>query len=143
AWPLVLERVPQAKLVVIGFGAYRAGLERLCDALRIGDLDAARAIATAGRSLELGEDDPEEGGAVSRPLAHLLAFLDGLQGDARERYLTAASALGEQVVMAGRLEHEELVELLPACDALVVPSTFPEAFGMVAAEAAACGVLPV
>jgi glycosyltransferase involved in cell wall biosynthesis len=29
------------------------------------------------------------------------------------------------------------------CAALVAPSTFPEAFGMVAAEAAACGVLPV
>jgi glycosyltransferase involved in cell wall biosynthesis len=32
---------------------------------------------------------------------------------------------------------------LPACEALVVPSTFPESFGMVAAEAAACGALPV
>jgi glycosyltransferase involved in cell wall biosynthesis len=28
-------------------------------------------------------------------------------------------------------------------EAMVVPSTFPEAFGMVAAEAAACGALPV
>ena len=45
--------------------------------------------------------------------------------------------------MTGRLDHEELVELLPACEALVAPSTFPEAFGMVAAEAAACGALPV
>jgi glycosyltransferase involved in cell wall biosynthesis len=33
--------------------------------------------------------------------------------------------------------------VLPACAALVVPSTFPEAFGMVAVEAAACGALPV
>ena len=33
--------------------------------------------------------------------------------------------------------------MLPACEALVAPSTFPEAFGMVAAEAAACGALPV
>jgi glycosyltransferase involved in cell wall biosynthesis len=33
--------------------------------------------------------------------------------------------------------------VLPAMEALVVPSTFPEAFGMVAAEAAACGALPV
>ena len=33
--------------------------------------------------------------------------------------------------------------MLPAADALVFPSTFPEAFGMVAAEAAACGVLPI
>jgi glycosyltransferase involved in cell wall biosynthesis len=46
-------------------------------------------------------------------------------------------------VTVGRLEHAELVDLLPAFEAQVVPSTFPEAFGMVAAEAAACGVLPV
>ena len=46
-------------------------------------------------------------------------------------------------MLTGRLDHEELAELLPACEALVVPSTFPESFGMVAAEAAACGVLPV
>jgi glycosyltransferase involved in cell wall biosynthesis len=54
-----------------------------------------------------------------------------------------AAQLGERVVLTGRLDHEELAELLPACEAIVVPSTFPEAFGMVAAEAAACGVLPI
>ena len=43
----------------------------------------------------------------------------------------------------GRLEHSDLPALLPACEAQVVPSTFPEAFGMVAAEAAACGALPL
>jgi glycosyltransferase involved in cell wall biosynthesis len=47
------------------------------------------------------------------------------------------------VLFTGRLEHDELALLLPACDALVVPSTFPESFGMVAAEGAACGALPV
>jgi glycosyltransferase involved in cell wall biosynthesis len=72
-----------------------------------------------------------------------LAFLDALHGPSLERYQAAARALDERVVLTGRLEHEELSELLPACEALVVPSTFPEAFGMVAAEAAACGVLPV
>ena len=46
-------------------------------------------------------------------------------------------------MLTGRLDHEELADLLPACEAMVVPSTFPEAFGMVAAEAAACGALPV
>ena len=29
AWPLVLEREPRAKLVVVGFGAYRQALEDL------------------------------------------------------------------------------------------------------------------
>ena len=47
------------------------------------------------------------------------------------------------MAFAGRLEHDEVAGLVPATDALVFPSTFPEAFGMVAAEAAAAGVLPV
>jgi glycosyltransferase involved in cell wall biosynthesis len=136
AWPLVLERVPSAQLVVVGFGAYREGFERLCDALAAGDLAAARELALAGRSLEGDASD-------TRPLRHLLAFLDELDKEQQARYFDAARALGERVVLTGRLEHDELAELLPACEAIVVPSTFPEAFGMVAAEAAACGALPI
>ena len=34
AWPLVLERVPAARLVVVGFGAYRSGLEELARGAR-------------------------------------------------------------------------------------------------------------
>jgi len=85
-----------------------------------------------GRALENGASSPQ-------PLRHLLAFLEALEGCERERYLRAARALGERVLFTGRLDHEELAELLPACEALVVPSTFPESFGMVAVEAAACG----
>jgi glycosyltransferase involved in cell wall biosynthesis len=136
AWPLVLERTPAARLVVVGFGAYRDGVERLLAALVAGELGTAREIARAGRALE-GESQP------AGPLRHLLAFFDGLDGVERERYLRAARRLDEQVVLTGRLDHEELADLLPACDAVVVPSTFPEAFGMVAAEAAACGAMPI
>jgi glycosyltransferase involved in cell wall biosynthesis len=136
AWPLVLQRVPRARLVVVGFGAYRHGLERLSAALLAGDIDQAREIAFAGRALEAELPAPQ-------PLRHLLAFFEHLQGDERERYIAAARTLNERVVFTGRLDHDELAELLPACEALVVPSTFPEAFGMVAAEAAACGVLPI
>jgi glycosyltransferase involved in cell wall biosynthesis len=46
-------------------------------------------------------------------------------------------------LFTGQLEHRHLRHLLPLCDVAVVPSIFPEAFGMVAAEAAAAGVLPV
>ena len=136
AWPLVLQREPRARLVVVGFGAYRAALERLIDALARGDLAAVRALAESGRA--------EEGGPAA-PLSLLRAFLDGLDADpdARERYLAAAATLRERIVLTGRLDHDELADLLPACEALVVPSTFPEAFGMVAAEGAACGALPV
>jgi glycosyltransferase involved in cell wall biosynthesis len=50
---------------------------------------------------------------------------------------------GERVLFTGALEHRHLVDLLPLADVAVVPSTFPEAFGMVAAEAAASGVPPL
>jgi glycosyltransferase involved in cell wall biosynthesis len=133
AWPLVLAQVPDARLVVVGFGAYRKALERLLAALGAGDLDAVRALAEEGRAAEGGV-----GGSKS-PLHHLLAFLDSIDED----YLEAARALPDRVVLTGRLEHAELAPLLAMAEAQVVPSTFPEAFGMVAAEAAACGALPV
>jgi glycosyltransferase involved in cell wall biosynthesis len=136
AWPLVLERAPRARLVVVGFGAYREGLELLCAALGGGEIERAREIALAGRALE-------DRSLAPTPLAHLLAFLDSLRGEERSRYLIAARVLQERVVFTGRLDHEELADLLPACEAVVVPSTFPEAFGMVAAEAAACGAMPI
>ena len=46
-------------------------------------------------------------------------------------------------LFTGPLEHRHLVHLLPLADVVVVPSIFPEAFGMVAAEAAASGVPPL
>ena len=36
AWPLVLAREPRARLIVVGFGAFRAGLERLAEQLAAG-----------------------------------------------------------------------------------------------------------
>jgi glycosyltransferase involved in cell wall biosynthesis len=136
AWPLVLEVTPNARLVVVGFGAYQDGVERLCAALAAGDLGRARELAHAGRALE-------DASRPQQPLRHLLAFFDSLRGVERERYLRAACELEQRLVLTGRLEHEELADLLPACAAVVVPSTFPEAFGMVAAEAAACGAMPI
>lgn len=135
AWPLVLAAVPDAKLVVVGFGAYREALERLLGALADGDLAAVRAMALEGRAAE---------GGPHAPLALLEAFLDDLEAaDDRDLYLVAARHLPERVVLTGRLEHPELAPLLAAAEAQVVPSTFPEAFGMVAVEAAACGALPI
>jgi glycosyltransferase involved in cell wall biosynthesis len=59
-------------------------------------------------------------------------------------YRTQLEALAPpRTLFTGALEHRHLVHLLPLCDVAVVPSIFPEAFGMVAAEAAAAGVPPV
>jgi glycosyltransferase involved in cell wall biosynthesis len=61
-------------------------------------------------------------------------------GDYRAELERAAPA---RTLFTGPLEHRHLVHLLPLADVAVVPSIFPEAFGMVAAEAAAAGVPPL
>ena len=61
-------------------------------------------------------------------------------GDYRDELQAMA---GPDVLFTGPLEHRHLVHLIPLADVTVVPSIFPEAFGMVAAEAAAGGSIPL
>jgi glycosyltransferase involved in cell wall biosynthesis len=130
AWPLVRARHPGMRLQVAGFGAYEDGLKRLAAALDRGDLEDARAVAAAGWGLEGGE---------RKPLPILSAFL----ADPPPGYAEAARAAAGSVEWIGRLEHDQVAELFPRAEAMVMPSTFPEAFGMVAVEGASCGALPV
>jgi len=130
AWPLVHAANPRAHLLLVGFGEYEAATRRLWTALEAGDIAAVREIAVRGRALEGGEE---------APLTMLIAFLDHLPAG----YWDAAAKAAGTVAFAGRMEHEEVQRLVPAAEALVMPSTFPESFGMVAAEAAAAGTPPV
>jgi glycosyltransferase involved in cell wall biosynthesis len=61
-------------------------------------------------------------------------------GPAREELEQEA---GDRILFTGALEHRHLRHLWPLADVSVTPSVFPEAFGMVAAEAAACGSPPL
>lgn len=112
------------RVVVVGYGGFESGLARLWEALRAGDTGTALDIARRGEG---------------SPLADLVAWLEGgsLTAPVVERLRRI------DLTFAGRLGHGPLAPLLPTFDLLVVPSVVPEAFGMVAAEAAAAGVLPV
>ena len=133
AWPLVLMHRPRAKLVVVGFGTYREGVEVLLRGLERADERLLMHVCRQGRALEGGPRDQ---------LTYLRTFLEGLRGR-HERYFAAARKMRRSVVFTGRLDHGELGRLLPCAEAVVMPSMFPEAFGMVAAEAAATGALPI
>lgn len=128
AWPLVVAEHPRARLLLAGFGAFARSLEALWSALGDGDVERALAIAVAA----------EEAGQSRR-----LRLLESFLSSAPSGYTEMAKAARDSVMVSGRLEHSEVAIVVPAASALVMPSTFPEAFGMVAAEAAACGVLPV
>ena len=130
AWPQVHRAHPGARLLLVGFGALEPVLRRVQAGLDGGDLGPLRELAERGRGLE---DGPEE------RLSMLSAFLERAPDDYAERARGAAGS----VRLAGRLEHDEVAVAIDASDALVFPSTFPEAFGMVAAEAAAAGALPL
>ncbi len=84
-------------------------------------------------------------------VALLLDALAGLRaraiivgfGPARADLESQAARLGVDALFTGPLQHRHLSNLWPIAAASVVPSVFPEAFGMVAAEAASCGCPPI
>jgi glycosyltransferase involved in cell wall biosynthesis len=119
-----VRRETRARLLVIGFGTFREGLEALTRALSTGDEKTVQRLAELGRLLEGGPAGPLEHFGVSQEL------------------LGAAAGMEDYVEFVGPLRHEELRKLLPRADLGVVPSIFPETFGLVAAEFAASGVVP-
>lgn len=131
AWPLVVREHPSARLLLAGFGEFKEPLLNLWANLTSGNFIAAKGIVARGRGLE--------GAGPDQPLRILSSFLDNLP----QGYEEAGRAAADSIAISGRLEHEEVAEIVPAADALLMPSTFPESFGMVAVEAAACGVLPI
>ena len=120
-----VQREMDVRLLVIGFGTFREGLEALTHALSTGDEKMVEQLAELGRLLEGGPAEPLEHFEVSREL----------MGD--------AAGIEDRVEFIGPLRHEELTKLLPAAEVGVVPSIFPETFGLVAAEFAASGVVPL
>lgn len=113
-----------ARLLVIGFGTFRDGLEALTFSLSAGDEATVERLAEMGKLLEGGPAGPMEHFALS------------------EELLADAAGMGDDVLFTGPIYHGELTKLLPVADVAAVPSIFPETFGLVAAEFAASGVVP-
>jgi glycosyltransferase involved in cell wall biosynthesis len=113
-----------ARLLVIGFGTFREGLEALTYSLSAGDETTVERLAEMGRLLE---------GGPAGPLEHF---------ELADEMLVDAEGMQDDVLFVGPLYHGDLTKVLPAADAAAVPSIFPETFGLVAAEFAASGVVP-
>ncbi|MFH1149258.1 MAG: glycosyltransferase family 4 protein [Actinomycetota bacterium] len=137
ALPLVMRGHPGLALVVVGFGEQRGMLQLMLQALADGDLLRLKRLSEYGnREYRKAEDAFEP----------VLRFLEGLS-DAGEmdEYIRSCreGGLVEAVTFTGYLTQEEHRHILPYAKALLVPSLAPEAFGLVATEAMACGVVPI
>jgi glycosyltransferase involved in cell wall biosynthesis len=106
---------PEVRALLVGFGSQREWLEALVIALDRADVRDLRWLTEA---------------------SDLRVELD-------EGHVRAAAGLAGRVTFTGRLDHRYAPAVVAAMDVLVVPSVLEEAFGMVAAEAAAAGVLPL
>jgi len=120
-----LTTTEKLNVTIVGYGGFERGLHEIGSALRTNDPEVLETLAVRG--------DGNQG------LDHLLTFID--EGRANEQYFARAARVNVQ--WPGRLEHAALSQVLPYFDVLAVPSVLAEAFGMVAAEAAACGVFPI
>ena len=130
AWPLVHRANPGARLLMVGFGALEPGASRRLGRPRARRPRPGAGARRAGRGLEGGEEER---------LAMLSAFLDRLPAD----YADCGPRRGGQRPLRRPARARRGRGSRVLLDALVFPSTFPEAFGMVAAEAASAGALPV
>ena len=120
SFPLILERIPTVRLLVIGFGQFREHMGGMLAALKTGDLPAFYAYARAGD------------------------FLDEVTDDQKKRFFRKLTNEElDRITITGFLEHDQLREILPLASVSVVPSKASEAFGMVSVEAMAAGVMPL
>lgn len=115
AFPSILEKIPEARLLLIGYGGNREHLEGMLKALVQGNFEAFIAYATAGD------------------------FVD-IPSNAKKMFRGIPPG---RVTMTGLLEHAQLKEILPICSLSITGSKALESFGMVSVEAMSAGVLPL
>lgn len=141
ALPLLLERTPALRFLVVGHGPLREPLEAMLWALEHGERALFGRIVAEGRLLE---EDPEgEGGGHA--LAKVAQFLDLLSRAELDAYFEAGRrhVRRDRVIFTGYLTHNELRHLFPCCDAAIFPSLVREAGPLVFLEALASGVFPL
>jgi glycosyltransferase involved in cell wall biosynthesis len=137
AMPEILEKEPNARLIVVGHGPQREPLEVLIWALKNGHVDLVHNIIEWGRELE---------GNERGSLEETRLFFDHLQkNNELDSYFNKAKIhiKDGSVIFTGYLTHRELRCLFPACDVAIFPSVVAEAGPLVFLESMASGCFPI
>jgi glycosyltransferase involved in cell wall biosynthesis len=142
ALPLILERVPDLRLIVVGHGPLREPMEAFVWALEHGDRALVEKIIAWGTALE-GVSEGDAGGSELDNVARFYEKLDS-HGEL-DRYFEIAqkNVRVNNVIFTGYLTHNELRFVFPCCDVGVFPSVVREAGPLVFLEALASGCFPL
>ncbi|GLI57625.1 hypothetical protein PM10SUCC1_31390 [Propionigenium maris DSM 9537] len=135
--PYIFNKYPNARIFIIGSGKLRGALEVILGALKSRNLSFLLNFSQEGHEMEEGTTFGE--------LSYFKRFIEELIEEQRmEEYLSMAAAMDiERVTFTGNLSHNLLPTMMSHSDLLVVPSIFPEAFGMIALEGMYMGNIPV
>ena len=135
--PYIFNRYPNARILVIGSGKLRGVLEVILGALKNRNLSFLLNFSQSGHEMEEGTTFGE--------LSYFKKFIEELVEEERmEEYLNMAAEMDlERITFTGNLSHNLLPTMMSHSDLLVVPSIFPEAFGMIALEGMYMGNIPV
>ncbi len=136
AAPLIWAKNPGAVFLIVGAGEFQPYLERMIDGLANGDREPFEALLKAMNQMapDISQNPALYGGSL----------MEALQDEKySEAYFRAGKRAHKQIILTGFMPHEWLSHLVACSDVAVAPSIFPEAFGLVAVEALASGIIPV
>ncbi|WP_186843785.1 glycosyltransferase family 4 protein [Acetobacterium tundrae] len=137
AAPLIMKDHQDVRFILIGFGSSRTYFEAMIEALNKGEKEAYIELITHP-DLYDKEIDPNSANFFS------LLTVKLKDEDFAQAYFSAAKGkIGSAFVLTGFLGHNHLKSLIACSEITVAPSIFPEAFGLVAAEALSSGVIPI
>jgi len=134
--PYIFQKNPNASITIVGYGKFRPALEILLRGLIEGNKELLEIIIEKGNYLE---------GKKHGELKYLSKFWNSLKKDDNlERYLELAKKINlDRVVFLGKLDHDILPHVIKKHSVIVVPSIFPESFGMVSIEGMSQGLIPI
>ena len=119
SFPAILQKVPKARLLIIGYGGYREHVEGMLSSLETGNVESFIAFCQAGN------------------------FLDASPNQLQSIFRKLSPKECQRITVTGIMEHSQLSEILPIASVSVVGSKCAEAFGMVMVESMSSGVLPL
>ena len=134
--PYIFQKNPTTNVTIVGYGKFRPALEILLRGLIDGNKELLEIIIENGNYLE----EKKHG-----KLEYLSKFWSSLKNcDKLDKYLESAKKIDlDRVVFLGKLDHDTLPHVIKKHSVIVVPSIFPESFGMVSIEGMSQGLVPI
>lgn len=129
AIPYILKKRPEFKLEFAGGGPAEPALRQLITLLNQGNIREARDFSR--EAAEFGTEG--EWGSV---------IPDMTPADEAD-YATAARGIASRITFLGHLNHDDMAAAFARADICLMPSVFPEAYGLCAIEGTSAGAVPV